>query len=328
MEESKQNTNDALTNNGNLIESELLKKYFKEEMDLNFDTVIIYDEPKKQVAKTNEDDNVSKIDMLEKENEKLTKLVKEWAAKEAYLNNENIRLTELGKSLDKDKAQLKAEYDLFLNEREEFYNEQAGSHKQDIQQIVPPFNINIRSQLSKVSRYVHAAMAENSLKIRIGYNKKHLKALLPALDQNKSGMLSLRKDPDRKEFKIYVYERLNNSEYGWLSDEESLVYPLAFTLSDGSNTYEAISLTTGYFNEALGDSFLRYGSYFINGLGVFTVSITANGTCLIYQRGSKRIDTEKYEYYIPLIGQKSVSVLKLSQIFDELIELKPEKEGL
>jgi hypothetical protein len=317
MEESKQNTNDALTNNGALTESEIVKKYLKEELDLNFDTVIIYDEPKKQVvAKTTEADNVSKIDMLEKENERLTKLLNEWVAKDAYLRGENQRLTELDKYLSKAKSQLKAEYGLLLTEREEFNKEQA------------PFNINIRSQLSKVSRYVHAAIAENSLKIRIGYNKKSLKALLPALDQNKSGMISLRKGPDRKEFKISVYEHLNNSEYGWLSDEESLIYPLSFTLSAGSHTYEAISLTTDFFNEALGDSFLRYGTYFINGLGVFSVSITASGTYLIYQRGAKRKDTENYEYYIPLIGQKSASVLKLSQIFNELAELKPEQERL
>ena len=61
---------------------------------------------------------------------------------------------------------------------------------------------------------------------------------------------------------------------------------------------------------------------------MFTVSITANGMYLIYQRGAKRKDTEKYEYYIPLIGQKSASVLKLSQIFNELAELKPEQERL
>ena len=320
MEEGKQNTNDALT------ESEMLKKYFKEEMAIDLDTLIIYDEPKKQVvAKTKENDNVRKIAMLEKENERLTKLVNEWAAKDTYLKNENSRLTELGKSLSKAKSQLKAEYDILLNERKEFYKEKAGYHKQEIKQI-SPFNINIRSQVNKVSRYVHAAIADNSLKIRIGYNKKNLKALLPSLDQNKSGLISLHKGLDRKVFKISVYEHLNSSEYGWLSDEESLVYPLAFTLSDDSNTYEAISLTADHFNEALGDSFLRYGSYFINGLGVFTASITASGMYLMYQRGAKRINTEKYEYYIPLIGQKSVSVLKLSQIFNELAELKPEQE--
>ena len=317
MEESKQNTNDALTNNGALTESEMVKKYLNEELGLNFDTVLVYADPTKQVvAKTTEDDNLSKIDMLEKENERLTKLLNEWIDQDAHLKAENKRLTELDKYLSKAKAQLKAEYGLFLTEREAFNKEQA------------PFNINIHSQLNKVSRYAHAAIAENSLKIRIGYNKKNLTALLPPINENKSGLISLRKGSDRKEFKISVYEHLNNSEYGWLSDEESLVYPLSFTLSDDSNTYEAISLTTDYFNEALGDSFLRYGSYFINGLGVFTASITASGIYLMYQRGAKRKDTEKYEYYIPLIGQKSVSVLKLSQIFNELAELKPEKERL
>lgn len=317
MEESKQNTNDALTNNGALTESEMVKKYLNEELGLNFDTVLFYADPTKQVvAKTTEDDNLSKIDMLEKENERLTQLVNEWEAKGAYLKAENKRLNELDKYLSNAKSQLKAEYCSFLNEREEFNKEQT------------PFNINMRGQLNKVSRYVHAAIAENSLKIRIGYNKKNLKALLPALDPNKSGMLSLRKGSDQKDFTINVYECLNTSENGWLSHEESLVYPLSFTLSDGSNTYQAISLTTDYFNEVLGNSFYRYGAYFINGLGVFTISITANGIYLIYQRGAKRINTEKYEYYIPLIGQKSVSVLKLSQIFNELAELKPEQERL
>jgi len=317
MEEKKKNTNNALTNNAALTESDLVKKYFKDEMDLTLDTLILYAEPKKQVnAKTNKNDKVSKIDMLEKENERLTKLLNEWVAKEAYLRAENERLTELDKYLTKIKSQLKAEYGLFLTEREEFNKEQA------------PFNINIRSQLSKVSRYVHVAIAENSLKIRIGYNKKNLKVLLPSLDQNKFGLISLRKGSDRKEFKISVYEHLNNIEYGWLSDKESLVYPLSFTLSDDSNTYEAISLTTDYFNEALGDSFYRYGSYFINGLGVYSISITATETYLTYQRGAKRTDPEKYKYYIPLIGQKSASVLKLSQIFNELAELKPEQERL
>lgn len=61
---------------------------------------------------------------------------------------------------------------------------------------------------------------------------------------------------------------------------------------------------------------------------MYTVSITATGTYLTYQRGSKRKNTEKYECYIPLIGQKSASVLKLSQIFNELAELKPEQERL
>ena len=249
--------------------------------------------------------------MLEKENERLTKLLNEWIAKDTYLK--------------KVKSQLKAEYSLFLNEQEEFYKEK-GSHKQEIKHT--PFNINIRSQLNKVSKYVHAAIAENSLKIRIGYNKTNLKVLVPSLDQNKSGLLSLHKGSDRKEFRVIVYECLNTSEYGWLSNGEYLIYPLSFSLSDGSHTYEAISLTTDYFNEALGNSFLRYGSYFINGLGVYTVSITATGTYLTYQRGSKRKNTEKYEYYIPLIGQKSASVLKLSQIFNELAELKPEQERL
>ena len=104
---------------------------------------------------------------------------------------------------------------------------------------------------------MHAAIAENSLKIRIGYNKKNLKALLPLLDQNKSGLLSLRKGSDQKDFTINVYECLDTSEYGWLSNGETLIYPLSFSLSDGSHTYEAISLTTDYFNEALGDSFLN-----------------------------------------------------------------------
>ena len=317
MEESKQNTNDALTNNGALTESEMVKKYLNEELGLNFDTVLVYADPTKQVvAKTTEDDNLSKIDMLEKENERLTQLVNEWEAKGAYLKAENKRLTELDKYLSNAKSQLKAEYCSFLNEREEFNKEQTT------------FNINMRGQLNKVSRYVHAAIAENSLKIRIGYNKKNLKALLPLLDQKKSVLLSLRKGSDQKDFTINVYECLDTSEYGWLSNGESLIYPLSFSLSDGSHTYEAISLTTDYFNEALGDSFLRYGTYFINGLGVFTVSITANGMYLIYQRGAKRKDTEKYEYYIPLIGQKSASVLKLSQIFNELAELKPEQERL
>lgn len=312
MEESKQNENDALTNNSGATEAELLKKYFKEEMNLEFSTVTFRDEPpKKDDAEPKEVDNVRKIAMLEKENERLTKVLNEWVAKDTYLK--------------KVKAQLKAEYSLFLNEREEFYKEK-DSHKQEIKHT--PFNINIRSQLNKVSKYVHAAIAENSLKIRIGYNKKNLKVLLPSLDQNKSGLLSLHKGSDRKEFKISVYEYLNNSEFGWLSDEETLVYPLAFTLFDGSSTYEAISLTTDYFNEILGDSFFRYGTYFINGLGVFTVSITASGTYLMYQRGAKRKDIEKYEYYIPMIGQKSASVLKLSQIFNELAELKPEQEKL
>ena len=317
MEESKQNTNDALTNNGALTESEMVKKYLNEELGLNFDTVLVYADPTKQVvAKTTEDDNLSKIDMLEKENERLTQLVNEWEAKGAYLKAENKRLTELDKYLSNAKSQLKAEYCSFLNEREEFNKEQTT------------FNINMRGQLNKVSRYVHAAIAENSLKIRIGYNKKNLKALLPLLDQKKSVLQSLRKGSDQKDFTINVYECLDTSEYGWLSNGESLIYPLSFSLSDGSHTYEAISLTTDYFNEALGDSFLRYGTYFINGLGVFTVSITANGMYLIYQRGAKHKDTEKYEYYIPLIGQKSASVLKLSQIFNELAELKPEQERL
>ena len=312
MEESKQNANDALTNNSAATKAELLKKYFKEEMNLEFSTITFLDEPpKKDDAEPKEVDNVRKIAMLEKENERLTKLLNEWIAKDTYLK--------------KVKSQLKAEYSLFLNEQEEFYKEK-GSHKQEIKHT--PFNINIRSQLNKVSKYVHAAIAENSLKIRIGYNKTNLKVLVPSLDQNKSGLLSLHKGSDRKEFRVIVYECLNTSEYGWLSNGEYLIYPLYFSLSDGSHTYEAISLTTDYFNEALGNSFLRYGSYFINGLGVYTVSITATGTYLTYQRGSKRKNTEKYEYYIPLIGQKSASVLKLSQIFNELAELKPEQERL
>lgn len=317
MEESKQNTNDALTNNGALTESEMVKKYLNEELGLNFDTVLVYTDPTKQVvANTTEDDNLSKIDMLEKENERLTQLVNEWEAKGAYLKAENKRLTELDKYLSNAKSQLKAEYCSFLNEREEFNKEQT------------PFNINMRGQLNKVSRYVHAAIAENSLKIRIGYNKKNLKALVPLLDQNKSGLLSLHKGSDRKEFRVIVYECLDTGEYGWLSNGESLIYPLSFSLSDGSHTYEAISLTTDYFNEVLGDSFYRYGSYFINGLGVYSISITATETYLTYQRGAKRTAPEKYKYYIPLIGQKSASVLKLSQVFNELTELKPEQERL
>ena len=119
MEESKQNTNDALTNNGALTDSEMVKNYLKEEMGLSFDTLILYDEPKKQVIdKTKKNDNVSKIDMLEKENERLTQLVNEWEAKGAYLKAENKRLTELDKYLSNAKSQLKAEYCSFLNERE------------------------------------------------------------------------------------------------------------------------------------------------------------------------------------------------------------------
>ena len=95
-----------------------------------------------------------------------------------------------------------------------------------------------------------------------------------------------------------------------------------------STAYLFVNATLHYFNEALGDFFSRYGAYFINGLGMFTVSITASGMYLIYQRDAKRMDTEKYEYYIPLIGQKSASVLKLSRIFNELTELKPEQERL
>jgi len=158
--------------------------------------------------------------------------------------------------------------------------------------------------------------------------KKLREAVLPTLDQNQFGLVSLHKGSDRKVFTICVQDCLINSEYGWLAQGESLLYPLAFTLSDDSQSYEAISLTTDYFTALLGDSFLRYGSYFINGLGIFTVSITAKGTYLTYQRGTKRKNPEKYMYYIPLIGERSVSVLKLSQLFNELATLKPESDRL
>ena len=242
------------------------------------------------------------------------------------MKKEERRLTELETYLSKVESKLKAEYASLLSHQKEF-KEEVDSQKQERKQT-SLFNINIRNQLTKVTQYAQAAMIENALKIRIGYNKKNLKALLPPLDQNHSGFVSLHKGSDRKEFEISVQECLNTREYGWLSQGESLLYPLSFTLSNGSESYEAISLTTDYFNALLGDSFLRYGAYFINGLGVFTVSITAKGTYLTYQRGTKRQDTEKYAYYIPLIGERSVSVLKLSQLFNELATLKPERDRL
>ena len=71
MEESKQNANDALTNNSAATKAELLKKYFKEEMNLEFSTITFLDEPpKKDDAEPKEVDNVRKIAMLEKENER------------------------------------------------------------------------------------------------------------------------------------------------------------------------------------------------------------------------------------------------------------------
>ena len=324
MENSKQNINDPLTT-GDLTGSEDMRESFKE-MGLDLDALIIRDEPKKQKAKHREDDMVQKIAGLEKENERLKAQLKAWEAQDSYFKTEERRLTELETSLSQAKSQLKAEYTSLLAQQKAL-KEKADSQKQERKQT-GLFNISIRNQLTKVPQYVQAAIAENALKIRIGYNKKNLKALLPSLDQNQSGLVSVHKGSDRKAFKIYIHECLNTSEYGWLVQGESLLYPLSFTLSDGSDSYEAISLTTAYFNALLGDSFLRYGAYFVNGLGVFTVSITAKGTYLSYQRGTKRQDTEKYMYYIPLIGERSVSVLKLSQLFNELATLKSECDRL
>ena len=324
MEDSEKNINDTLPM-GDSTGSEEMRETFKEN-GIDLDAWIIYAEPKKQEAKSKEQAMVQKIAGLEKENKRLTALVETWVAKDSYLKKEERRLTELETYLSKVESKLKAEYASLLSHQKEF-KEEVDSQKQERKQT-SLFNINIRNQLTKVTQYAQAAMIENALKIRIGYNKKNLKALLPPLDQNHSGFVSLHKGSDRKEFEISVQECLNTREYGWLSQGESLLYPLSFTLSNGSESYEAISLTTDYFNALLGDSFLRYGAYFINGLGVFTVSITAKGTYLTYQRGTKRQDTEKYAYYIPLIGERSVSVLKLSQLFNELATLKPERDRL
>jgi hypothetical protein len=324
MEDSKKNINDALAT-GDLTGSEEMRETFKEN-GIDLDAWIIYAEPKKQEAKSKEQAMVQKIAGLEKENERLKAQVKAWEAQDSYLKTEEIRLTALDKVLSQAKSQLKATYVSLLAEKKVFEEKVQSQQKESNRTSL--FNINIRNQLTKVPRYAQAALIENALKIRIGYNKKNLKALLPPLDQNQSGLVSLHKGSDRKEFEISVQECLNSSEYGWLSQGESLLYPLSFTLSDDSDSYEGISLTTDYFNSLLGDSFLRYGCYFVNGLGVFTVSITAKGTYLTYQRGTKRQDTEKYAYYIPLIGERSVSVLKLSQLFNELATLKPERDRL
>ena len=324
MEDSKKNINDALAT-GDLTGSEEMRETFKEN-GIDLDAWIIYAEPKKQEAKSKEQAMVQKIAGLEKENERLKAQVKAWEAQDSYLKTEEIRLTALDKVLSQAKSQLKATYVSLLAEKKVFEEKVQSQQKESNRTSL--FNISIRNQLSKVPKYVQAARTENALKIRIGYNKKNLKAVLPTLDQNQFGLVSLHKGSDRKVFTICVQDCLINSEYGWLAQGESLLYPLAFTLSDDSQSYEATSLTTDYFTALLGDSFLRYGSYFINGLGIFTVSITAKGTYLTYQRGTKRKNPEKYMYYIPLIGERSVSVLKLSQLFNELATLKPESDRL
>lgn len=322
MEDSKQNINDPLPT-GDSTEYVNMEEIFKE---MGLDTWTIWDEKQLPATKPKEHDKVQRIAELEKENKRLTALVETWAARESYLKTEERRLTEFDMYLSKVESKLKAEYASLLAQQKAFEEKVQSQQKESNRTSL--FNISIRNQLTKVPKYVQVARTENALKIRIGYNKKNLKAVLPTLDQNQFGLVSLHKGSDRKVFTICVQDCLINSEYGWLAQGESLLYPLAFTLSDDSQSYEAISLTTDYFTALLGDSFLRYGSYFINGLGIFTVSITAKGTYLTYQRGTKRKNPEKYMYYIPLIGERSVSVLKLSQLFNELATLKPESDRL